>query len=93
MDSTNLSHPSQVPGKKEMRKQVTDKIEAALPELIVALGEKKFHNRAKKAARLITDGLHKDERVKVAKKAKAAKTTPPKKAIAKKKAKAAKRTE
>lgn len=72
-------------GKKELRKQLFDKIEAAIPELKTTLGEKKFHHRIKKAVKHITEGLHKKEAVKVVKKAKAvAKKASPKKAVAKK---------
>ena len=93
MDNTSTSEPTKVPGKKEMRKQVVDKIEAALPELKSPLGEKKFHSRVKKAAKLITEGLHKEERAKVAKKAKTVKTTAAKKAVPKKKVKSASKPE
>jgi hypothetical protein len=50
-----------LPGKKELKKQLADKMENALPELRDMLGEKKFMNRLKKAARLLMEGLHKDE--------------------------------
>ena len=50
-----------LPGKKEMKKQLIDKMEAALPELRDMLGEKKFANRLKKAAKLLTEGLHKQD--------------------------------
>ena len=72
-------------GKKELRKQLADKIEAAIPELKITLGEKKFHHRIKKAVKHIIEGLHKKEAANVVKKAKAvAKTASPKKASVKK---------
>ncbi|MDQ2753263.1 MAG: hypothetical protein M3R72_09610 [Bacteroidota bacterium] len=72
-------------GKKEFRKQLADKIEAAISELKTTLGEKKFQHRIKKAVKHITEGLHKKEKVKVVKKAKVvAKKAAPKKAVAKK---------
>ena len=95
MDSTNKPEQNNAPGKKEMRKQLADKIAVAIPELKTTLGEKKFDHRIKKAVKIIADGLHKKERVKVAKKvkvvstAKAVKTATPKKAATKKKAKSA----
>src|SRR5437764_1088154 len=47
-----------LPGKKELKHQLTDKIETALPELREMLGEKKFARRVKKAAKLLMQGLH-----------------------------------
>ncbi len=44
--------------KKEVKKELAHKIEIALPELKQSLGKKKFKKRIKKAARLITEGLH-----------------------------------
>ena len=93
MNNTNTTEPTKVPGKKEMRKQVVDKIEAALPELKSPLGEKKFHNRVKKAAKLITGGLDKEERAKVTKKTKTAKAATLKTKALKKKAKSASKPE
>ncbi len=87
MDTENMPNQKSnaMPGKKEFRKKLADKIEAAIPELKTTLGDKKFHNRIKKAVKHITEGMHKKETVKVAKKAKAvAKKTSPKKAAAKK---------
>jgi len=67
-----------LPGKKELKQQLADKMQAALPELREMLGEKKFESRVKKAAKLLMQGLHKED---VAKKAKqsAKKTTATKK--------------
>jgi hypothetical protein len=67
-----------LPGKKELKHQLTDKIETALPELREMLGEKKFASRVKKAAKMLMQGLHKED---VANKAKqsAKKTTVTKK--------------
>ncbi|TKK64641.1 hypothetical protein FC093_22070 [Ilyomonas limi] len=50
-----------LPGKKELKKQLTDKMEAALPELRALLGEKKFLRRIKKAAKILIEGLHKND--------------------------------
>ena len=88
MDNKNMPNQNQngTLGKKELRKQLADKIEAAIPELKTTLGEKKFHHRIKKAVKHITEGLHKKEAVKTVKKAKAVakKASSPKKAAAKK---------
>src|SRR4051794_35421242 len=67
-----------LPGKKELKKQLADKMETALPELREMIGEKKFLNRIKKAAKLLMEGLHKEELTKK-------KMQPNKKAIAAKK--------
>ncbi len=50
-----------IPGKKELKQQLTDKMEIALPELRAMLGEKKFAHRLKKAAKLLVEGLHKED--------------------------------
>src|SRR4051812_29149009 len=50
-----------LPGKKELKHQLADKMEAALPELREMLGDKKFANRVKKAAKLLMEGLHKED--------------------------------
>lgn len=89
MDNANQPEKNSTSGKKEIRKQLADKIASAIPELQSALGDKKFQHRIKKAVKLITEGLHKKEEVKVVKKAKAVKAKAAKKAVAKK-AKAAK---
>ena len=83
MDNANQPAKSNAPSKKEIRKQIADKISAAIPDLQLALGDKKFHHRIKKAVKLITEGLHKDEEVKALKKAKAVKAKAPKKAAKK----------
>jgi len=44
--------------KKEVKKELANKIETALPEIKESLGKKKFNKRLKKATRLITEGLH-----------------------------------
>ena len=93
MDNTNTPEPKKAPGKKELRKQLADKIAAAVPELKTTLGEKKFDNRIKKAAKLMTEGMHKKERTKAAKKIKTVKSASVKKVAAKKKAKSAKKAE
>ena len=86
-----------LPGKKEMKNQLADKMSTALPELREMLGEKKFENRIKKAAKLLMEGLHKEDVPKNKKqqpknvtakettlKKPAAKSTTPKKVAAKK---------
>ena len=83
-----------LPGKKELKRQLADKMENALPELRDMLGAKKFLNRVKKAAKLLMEGLHKEEVLK--KKKEPAKKAATSKAAAKKatpaKAKAKKTT-
>lgn len=92
MDRETKPEPNTLTGKKELKKQLADKLAAAIPELKLTLGEKKFEHRIKKAVKLITEGLHKKEAKKVVKKAAPkAKTTVPKKAVAKK-AKASKKS-
>ena len=44
-------------GKKEFRRQVTEQLESAFQHLKASLGEKKFSNRVKKAAKILADGL------------------------------------
>ena len=44
--------------KKELKKEIAEKMEAALPEIKTKLGDKKFQQRIKKAAKVITHGLH-----------------------------------
>jgi hypothetical protein len=44
--------------KKQVKKELAHNIEIALPEIKLKLGEKKFNKRIKKAAKLITEGLH-----------------------------------
>ena len=84
MDNANQPAKNNVPGKKEMRKQLADKISAAILELQTELGDKKFHHRIKKAVKLITEGMHKKDTVTTIKKAKTVKAKAPKKAVAKK---------
>lgn len=43
--------------KKEARTLIVQRLEAAFSDLKVTLGDKKFNNRAKKAARLLTEGF------------------------------------
>lgn len=43
--------------KKEARTLIIQRIEAAFSDLKVTLGDKKFGSRAKKAAKILTDGL------------------------------------
>ena len=42
---------------KEIKKDVQSKLEAALVSLKTLMGEKKFNNRIKKAAKRVTEGL------------------------------------
>ncbi|BAV10328.1 hypothetical protein SAMN05421788_104300 [Filimonas lacunae] len=76
--------------KKEVRTLIIQRIELAFSDLKVTLGDKKFSNRAKKAAKILTEGFKATttEAIveKQAKKAKKVKTTVSKK----KKTKAAK---
>jgi hypothetical protein len=72
-----------LPGKKELKKQLTNKMETALPELRAMLGEKKFLRRIKKAAKLLMEGLHKKD-IKDNKQSATAKKSAAKKAAIKK---------
>lgn len=83
--------------KKEARTLIIQRIESAFTDLKVTLGDKKFATRAKKAAKILTDGLKattaeeivekKEKKVKKVKpaptKKKKAKTSPAKAASAK----------
>jgi len=44
--------------KKEYKKEIAIKIEIVLAELKSTLGEKEFQHRLKKAAKVLTHGLH-----------------------------------
>ncbi len=66
---------------KEIKKEIHSKLEAALTDLKSQLGEKKFNNRIKKAAKLLTEGLGKEEKPEAPKVA-AAKSAPAKKTAA-----------
>ena len=44
--------------KKELKKDLADKMESALPEIKTKLGEKKFQRRIRKAAKILVHGLH-----------------------------------
>ncbi len=80
--------------KKEIRKQVEAKIEAALIEFKKDLSEKKFKKHIKKASKILSDGLIAAEAASQAKKAAPAKPVKAKKAskpAAKKAKKAAKK--
>jgi hypothetical protein len=82
------------PSKKEARKQIALKLETALPELRMALGEKKFADRVKKAAKILGEDfalLAAVSDAPVAKKAKASKAAPVKEVKAAKKVKTAKK--
>lgn len=66
---------------KEIKKDVQSKLEAALVSLKTLLGEKKFNNRIKKAAKLVTEGVGKEEKPE-APKVVVAKAAPSKKTVA-----------
>jgi hypothetical protein len=44
--------------KKELKKELAQKIETALPEIEESLGKKKFNKRLKKVTRLLVKGVH-----------------------------------
>lgn len=52
---------------KEIKKDIHNKLEAALVEFKTLIGEKKFNNRIKKASKLLAEGLGKDEKPETAK--------------------------
>jgi hypothetical protein len=56
--ANNKSTANGFQNKKQVKKELAHNIEIALPELKSELGEKKFKKRIKKAAKLITEGLH-----------------------------------
>lgn len=56
MATKKSAHPLHT--KKELKKELANKIEAALPEIEKSLGKKKFNKRLKKATRLLTKGIH-----------------------------------
>lgn len=66
---------------KEIKKDLQSKLEAALVSLKTLLGEKKFNNRIKKAAKLLSEGLGKEEKPE-APKTVVAKAVPAKKTVA-----------
>jgi hypothetical protein len=71
---------------KEIKKDIHNKLEAALADFKSLLGEKKYNNRIKKAAKLIADGLGKEEPIAEVAKAETAAAnqtikTPAKKAV------------
>jgi hypothetical protein len=66
---------------KEIKKDITNKLEAALVPLKSQLGEKKFNNRIKKAAKLLAEGLGKEEKFETPKEI-LAKAAPAKKTVA-----------
>jgi hypothetical protein len=61
MENRPNEAPKALPTKKELKNQLADKMQTALPELREMLGEKKFANRVKKAAKLLMEGLHKED--------------------------------
>ena len=66
--------------KKEFKKELAGKLEPALAELKNTLGDKEFHHRLKKAAKILIHGLHtKDLSGKTNGSEKAIKKTTPKK--------------
>ena len=56
--ANNNSSTNGFQNKKQVKKELAHNIEIALPEIKSELGEKKFNKRVKKAAKLITEGLH-----------------------------------
>lgn len=68
---------------KEIKKEIHSKLEAALVDLKGQLGDKKFSNRIKKAAKLLAEGLGKEEKPEAPKVAEA-KSVPAKKTVASK---------
>lgn len=68
---------------KEIKKEIHSKLEAALVDLKGQLGDKKFNNRIKKAAKLLSEGLGKEEKPEAPKVAEA-KAAPAKKTVASK---------
>lgn len=68
---------------KEIKKEIHSKLEAALVDLKGQLGDKKFNNRVKKAAKLLAEGLGKEEKPE-APKVTIAKASPAKKTVASK---------
>ena len=101
MTTKKNASPSPKPSKKEARKVIAWQLEKALPELRMALGEKKFLNRVKKAAKILGEDfalLPAESEVVPVKTAKTVKVTAdktaseaPKKAKTAKKVKAAKK--
>lgn len=73
--------------KKEARTLIIQRIEAAFSDLKVTLGDKKFASRAKKAAKVLTEGLKANTAEEIVekkvKKVKKAKPAPSKKKKAK----------
>jgi hypothetical protein len=70
--------------KKQFKKELAHNIEIALPQIKSELGEKKFKKRIKKAAKLITEGLHLKNGHKKKNVAQKTEPTKPKKASVKK---------
>lgn len=66
---------------KEIKKEIHSKLEAALVDLKGQLGDKKFNNRIKKAAKLLAEGLGKEEKPEAPKES-TAKAAPAKKTVA-----------
>jgi hypothetical protein len=69
--------------KKELKKELAQKIETALPEIEESLGKKKFNKRLKKVTRLLVKGVHLNG---ADKKSKVEKKMQKKEAVVKKKA-------
>jgi hypothetical protein len=70
--------------KKELKKELAQKIETALPEIEESLGKKKFNKRLKKVTRLLVKGVHlngDDKKGKVEKKMQKKKAVVKKKAV------------
>lgn len=82
--ANNKSATNGLQNKKQVKKELVHNIEIALPEIKSELGEKKFRKRIKKAAKLITEGLHLKNNHKKKGNAKKAQLTETKKASVKK---------
>ena len=57
MAKTKLKSTKSISLKKEINQQLTAQLTTSLPALKEILGEKKFENRIKKAAKLLSDGI------------------------------------
>jgi len=69
MANTKKTTQPNVVSKKTIREDIEKKIEAALGELKTEIGEKKFKNRVKKAAKILAHGFKNVSKPPVVKKA------------------------
>jgi len=56
--ATKKSAKESASPKKEFKKELANKIESALPELKIELGDKEFQHRIKKVTKILSHGLH-----------------------------------